>query len=81
MNAGKAGGATTALSRRLGGGAATVRQYLEAGLIDEMHVAVSPVLLGAGASLPHGIDLPALGYRRTEYVSGGKAAHFIVAKS
>jgi dihydrofolate reductase len=54
---------------------------LEAGLIDEMHVAVSPVLLGAGASLPHGIDLPAIGYRRTEYVSGGKAAHFIVAKS
>jgi dihydrofolate reductase len=46
---------------RLGGGVATIRQYLNAGLIDEMHVAVSPVLLGGGEALLAGIDLPRLG--------------------
>jgi dihydrofolate reductase len=47
---------------RLGGGVATIRQYLRAGLIDEMHVAISPVLLGSGARLFEGVDMPALGY-------------------
>ena len=48
---------------RIGGRAATIRQYLQAGLLDEMHLAISPVLLGQGESLLAGIDLPALGYR------------------
>ena len=65
---------------RLGGGAATIRQYLQAGLIDEMHIAISPVLLGSGEYLLAGIDTLALGYRCTEHVSGAKAMHFTLTK-
>src|SRR5687768_5078784 len=54
---------------RIGGGAETIRQYLRARLVDEMHVAISPVLLGAGEHLLQGLDLPALGYRVTEHVA------------
>ncbi len=60
---------------RLGGGVATIRQYLRAGLIDEMHLAIRPVLLGRGEHLLSGIDLPALGYECTKYVAGERAAH------
>jgi dihydrofolate reductase len=66
---------------RLGGGASTIRQYLEARLIDEMHLAVSPVLLGRGEHLLGGLDLLALGYEKTEYVSTPAAAHYVVAKT
>ena len=48
---------------RIGGGASTIRQYLQARVIDEMHLAISPILLGRGEPLFQGIDLPALGYR------------------
>ena len=48
---------------RIGGGAATIRQYLRAGLLDEMQLAISPILLGQGEPLLEGIDLTALGYR------------------
>jgi dihydrofolate reductase len=65
---------------RIGGGVATIRQYLEAGLIDEMHVAVAPVLLGAGEHLFSGIDLPALGLACEEYVGTAKAAHYVLAR-
>jgi dihydrofolate reductase len=65
---------------RIGGGAATVRQYLAAGLIDEMHLAVSPILLGSGEHLLSGIDLRALGYRCTEHVGTEKATHYVIAK-
>ncbi len=65
---------------RLGGGASTIRQYLEAGLIDEMHIAVAPVLLGSGEHLLVGIDLPSLGYGCTERVATESATHFVVAK-
>ncbi|HEV3371714.1 MAG TPA: dihydrofolate reductase family protein [Xanthobacteraceae bacterium] len=65
---------------RLGGGVATIRQYLRAGLIDEMHIAVAPVLLGAGESLFAGIDVPALGYQRTEHVPTPNATHIVLAK-
>jgi dihydrofolate reductase len=64
---------------RLGGGVNTVRQYLEAGLVDQMHLAVSPVLLGAGENLLRGLNLPALGFERVEYVSTPNAAHYILA--
>jgi len=60
---------------RLGGGVSTIRQYLRAGLIDELHLAVRPVLLGAGEELLHGIDLRALGYEVAEYISGERALH------
>ena len=66
---------------RVGGGAATIRQYLQAGLIDEMHVAVSPVLLGSGENLLSGLDLLKLGYRVTEHVPTEKATHIVVTKS
>ncbi len=65
---------------RVGGGAATIRQYLTAGLIDEMHLAVSPILLGSGEHLLYGIDLRALGYRCTDHVASEKATHYVIAK-
>jgi dihydrofolate reductase len=65
---------------RLGGGVATIRQYLRTGLIDELHLAISPVLLGAGEHLLAGIDLPKLGYRRTEHVPSTRATHLVIAK-
>jgi dihydrofolate reductase len=65
---------------RIGGGVATVREYLKARLIDEMHLAVSPVLLGKGENLLAGIDLPALGYERSEYVPTAKAAHYVLTR-
>src|SRR5574342_461506 len=54
---------------RLGGGAATIRQYLQARLVDEMHFAITPVLLGSGESLLGGLDLPALGDACTAHVA------------
>ena len=65
---------------RVGGGVSTVRQYLNAKLIDEMHVAVSPVMLGQGENLWRGIDLPALGYEQKEYVPSENAAHYVFGK-
>jgi dihydrofolate reductase len=65
---------------RLGGGAATVRQYLQAGLIDELHLAVRPVLLGQGESLLGGIDARALGYECAQYVQGERAMHVFLRK-
>ena len=66
---------------RLGGGVATIRQYLEARLIDELHVAISPVLLGAGEHLLANIDTPTLGYRCTEHVATPNATHFVLRRS
>lgn len=65
---------------RLGGGVATIRQYLRAGLIDEMHLAVAPALLGSGEQLLADIDLPRLGYRCIEHVPTEKATHVVLAK-
>ena len=58
---------------RLGGGVSTVRQYLRAGLIDELHLAVRPVLLGSGEHLLNDIDMPALGYECVKHVAGERA--------
>lgn len=66
---------------RVGGGAATIRQYLQAGLVDRMHIAVGPVLLGAGEHLLAGIDLPACGLTRVEYVPTAAAAHYVLSKA
>ncbi len=66
---------------RLGGGVATVRQYLTAGLIDEMHLVMSPVLLGRGEHLLAGIDTAGLGYRCTERASSDLALHVVLSKS
>jgi len=66
---------------RLGGGAATIRQYLKARLVDEMHIAISPVILGSGEHLLAGIDTPALGYQCSEHVTTVRATHFVLTKS
>jgi dihydrofolate reductase len=65
---------------RIGGGVSTIRQYLDAGLIDEMHVAISPILLGGGEHLLGGLDLPALGYACSEHVATPGATHFVLTK-
>jgi dihydrofolate reductase len=65
---------------RIGGGAATIRQYLRAGLLDEMHLAISPVLLGQGESLFEGIDFPGLGYRVKQHVFSEAAMHLVVER-
>jgi dihydrofolate reductase len=65
---------------RLGGGVATIRQFLQAGLVDEMHLAIAPVLLGTGESLLGGIDLLRLGYRVTEHVATAKATHVVLSR-
>jgi dihydrofolate reductase len=65
---------------RLGGGVSTIRQYLQAGLVDEMHLAISPVLLGQGEALLEGIDLPALGFKVTEHVATEAATHVVLSR-
>jgi len=65
---------------RIGGGVSTVRQYLQAGLIDEMHLALRPVLLGAGENLWQGLDMRALGYEIAESIPGERATHVMVRK-
>jgi dihydrofolate reductase len=65
---------------RIGGGVATIRQYLQARLIDELHLAVRPVLLGSGEQLFNGLDLRALGYECTKSVAGERATHVFLRK-
>jgi dihydrofolate reductase len=65
---------------RLGGGVSTIRQYLIAGLIDEIHLAVAPVLLGAGEHLWAGIDAASLGYQCTEHAFTEQAAHVVLTR-
>ncbi len=65
---------------QLGGGAATILQYLRAGLIDEMHVAIAPVLLGSGEQLLGSVDLLQLGYRCVEHVPAAGATHIVLKK-
>jgi dihydrofolate reductase len=66
---------------RLGGGTETIRQYLRARLVDEMHLAISPVLLGSGEHLFSGLDLLALGYQVKEQASSEAAMHIIVERT
>jgi dihydrofolate reductase len=65
---------------QLMGGVSTIRQYLSAGLIDEMHFAIAPILLGSGEHLLAGIDTPKLGYRCIEHVTTAKATHVVLKK-
>jgi dihydrofolate reductase len=68
------------LDVKIGGGVSTIRQYLLAGAIDELHLALSPVVLGRGESLFAGIDLPGLGYRVTEAVPTELATHLVLTR-
>jgi dihydrofolate reductase len=84
------GGAHEALARaraaaagkdvRIGGGPHTIRQFLRDGLIDELHLAISPVLLGRGEPLFEGIDLRALGYECVQSVASDKATHVVLRR-
>ena len=65
---------------RLGGGVSAIRQFLRAGLVDEMHFAVRPILLGRGESLFEGLDLPALGYEVARHVAGERAMHVFLRR-
>jgi len=65
---------------RIGGGVATIRQYLQERLIDEMHLAVSPVLLGRGEHLLAGLDLPGLGYQVSEHAPTELATHVVLTR-
>ena len=69
------------LDIKIGGGVATVRQYLIAGVIDELHLAIAPVVLGRGEALFAGLDLPALGYSVTENVATEKATHVVLSRA
>ncbi|MBZ9897368.1 dihydrofolate reductase [Mesorhizobium sp. B2-2-4] len=66
---------------RVGGGVATIRQYLQERLIDEMHLAISPVLLGSGEHLFAGIDMPKLGYACSEQVATPLATHVVIKRT
>jgi dihydrofolate reductase len=65
---------------RIGGGVSTIRQYLRAHLIDELHLAIRPVLLGSGEHLMNGIDLRSLGYECEKVVAGERATHVFLRK-
>ena len=65
---------------RLGGGVATVRQYLRAGLVDELHLVMAPTLLGSGESLFADMDLVRIGYQRAEHVATPAATHIVLRR-
>ncbi len=65
---------------RIGGGVATIRQYLRARLIDELHLAVRPILMGNGEALWQGLDARALGYECAESITGERATHVILRR-
>jgi len=66
---------------RIGGGVSTVRQYLSAGLVDEMHLAVAPVFLGRGENLLIGMDLPRMGFKVAEHVATEACTHVVLKKT
>jgi len=66
---------------RVGGGVQTIQQYLRLRLLDELHIAISPVLLGSGERLFDGVDLPALGYACTTHVATTRATHVVLGRA
>lgn len=72
--------AANGMDVRIGGGPNTIQQYLRAGLIDELHVAISPVLLGQGERLFEGVDLRALGYECVQFGASEKASHAVLRR-
>jgi dihydrofolate reductase len=77
----RARAAANGLDVKIGGGVATIRQFLEARLIDEMHLAVSPIVLGEGENLFEGLNLPALGYRVVDSRQGEAALHIVIGRA
>jgi dihydrofolate reductase len=72
--------AANGMDVRIGGGASVIRQYLGEALIDELHVAIAPILLGQGEPLFEGIDLRALGYGCVQFAASAKAAHVVLRR-
>lgn len=72
--------AANGMDVQIGGGPNTIQQYLRAGLIDELHVAIVPVLLGRGERLFEGVDLPALGYECAQFAASKKAIHAVLRR-
>lgn len=77
----RARAAAGGLDVRLGGGSATIRQYLQAGLVDSLHLAISPILLGTGENLLADLDLLKLGYHCTEHAASPAALHLVLSRS
>ena len=76
----KAKAAAGGLDVKIGGGVSTVRQYVQAGLVDELHFAISPVVLGQGEAMFTGLDLPAQGFRVSEHVATELATHVVLTR-
>ena len=72
--------AAAGMDVRIGGGPQTIQQYLRAGLVDELHVAIAPILLGAGERLFEGVDLRALGYHCVQHASSEMATHVVLRR-
>jgi dihydrofolate reductase len=72
--------AAGSLDIRLGGGVSTIREYLRAGLIDELHLAISPVLMGTGENLFSSLDMASLGYACDESIAGERATHVFLRR-
>ena len=72
--------AANGMDVRIGGGANTIQQYLRAGLIDEMHFAIAPILLGSGERLFESVDLRASGYECVQFVASEKATHSVLRR-
>ena len=66
---------------RIGGGVSTIRQYLQAGLVDEVHLALAPVVLGNGEALLTGINLRGLGFESTRHVGAAEAMHVVLSRA
>lgn len=73
--------AANGLDVRLGGGVDTIQQFLREGLIDELHIAIAPILLGSGESLFTGLDLSSFGYQCVEHAPTEKATHVVLRKA
>jgi dihydrofolate reductase len=72
--------AADGLDVRIGGGPNTIQQYLREGLIDELHVAIAPILLGGGERLFEGVDLRAAGYECIQFMASEKATHVVLRR-
>ncbi len=72
--------AANGLDIRLGGGVATIQQYLRAGLVDEMHIAIAPILLGSGERLFADLNMLSLGYQCAEHAASSNATHLVIKK-